>query len=80
MEDYMSARVHSLRCPYCEASELEFPGPNSARCPYCGGFLGGALLKTLRQIAQLPNASGSLLTLNTPDLGKATLYTSVPSA
>ena len=58
MEDCMSARVHSLRCPFCEASELEFPGPNSARCPYCRAFLGGDLLKTLRQIAELPNAYG----------------------
>ena len=58
MEDSMSAGSHLLGCPFCEVYELEFSGRDSAHCPSCGGFLGGDLLKTLRQITELPIAMG----------------------
>jgi hypothetical protein len=55
----MTAKVHSLRCPFCEVYELEPFGHNSVRCVTCGCFLIGTLLETLRRIVELPDAVGS---------------------
>ena len=59
MHDSITAKVHSLRCPYCEVYELEPFGHNSVRCVSCGSFLTGTLLETLRRIVELPDAVGS---------------------
>jgi uncharacterized protein with PIN domain len=58
MEASIAAELRSLRCPFCEVYELQPSGPNSARCPSCSRFLSGVLLKTLRQITELPEAIG----------------------
>ena len=58
MHDPITAKILPLRCPYCEVRELEPSGTDSARCPSCAGSLGGELLKTLRQIMELPEAIG----------------------
>ena len=58
MHDSITAKVHSLRCPFCEVYELEPFGHNSLRCASCGNFLTGTLLETLRQIVELPDAVG----------------------
>jgi hypothetical protein len=42
-------------CPLCEERKLVFSGWYSARCPACGYELEGAFLRTLRQIATLPD-------------------------
>jgi len=58
MEDSTAAKLRSLRCPFCEVYELRPFDRDSARCPSCGISLRGALLRTLRQIAELPEAIG----------------------
>ncbi len=59
MEDSsITAGFHSLRCPFCEVYELEPFGHNAMRCGSCGSSLSGALLKTLQQITELPDAIG----------------------
>lgn len=58
MEDSIAAKPNSLRCPLCEVYELEHCGQDSARCASCGTLLSGALLKTLQQITELPDAIG----------------------
>ncbi len=58
MEDSITAKPNSLRCPLCEVYELEHRGQDSARCPFCGALLSGALLMTLYQITGLPDAIG----------------------
>ncbi len=58
MEDPITARFYPLRCPFFEVYELEHCGQDSARCPSCRALLSGALLKTLYQITQLPDAIG----------------------
>jgi ribosomal protein S27E len=58
VHDSMTARFHSLHCPFCEDSELEPFGHNSLRCASCGTFLTGTLLETLRQIIDLPDVVG----------------------
>ena len=49
---------HSLRCPYCEVSDLEPTGHNAARCSSCRAVLSGPVLGTLIWISQLPDALG----------------------
>ncbi len=56
--DSITTGDHSLRCPLCEVYELEPSGHDSARCSSCEGFLSGELLKTLRQITELPDVIG----------------------
>ena len=58
MHDLVTAGSRSLRCPFCEVYELEPSGHDSTACPSCGGSLGDLLLKTLRQITELPDAIG----------------------
>jgi ribosomal protein L37AE/L43A len=58
VHDSMTAKFHSLRCPFCEIYELEPFGHYSLRCVSCGSFLTGTLLETLRQIIELPDALG----------------------
>jgi ribosomal protein L37AE/L43A len=59
VHDSITAKVHSLRCPFCEVYELEPFGHNSVCCVSCGSFLTGTLLETLRRIVELPDAVGS---------------------
>ena len=58
MEDSITAGSYPLRCPVCEVYELKHCGQESARCPSCGALLSRALLKTLQQITELPDAIG----------------------
>jgi ribosomal protein S27E len=59
VHDSMTAKFHSLRCPFCEHSELESFGHNALHCAFCGNLLAGTLLETLCQILELPDAVGS---------------------
>ena len=54
----MATELRSLRCPFWEAYKRQPTSCDSARCPSCGSFLSGVLLKTLRQITELPEAIG----------------------
>jgi hypothetical protein len=58
VHDSITAKVHSLRCPFCEVYELEPFGHKSVCCVSCGSFLSGALLETLQTIVELPDAVG----------------------
>jgi hypothetical protein len=58
MHDPITTQAGLLRCPFCEVYELEPSGHDSARCSSCGGSLSGELLKTLYQIAELPDVMG----------------------
>jgi ribosomal protein L37AE/L43A len=58
MENPTTAKTYLLRCPFCEVYELESLGDNSARCKSCRSLLAGALLETLHEIAELPDALG----------------------
>jgi ribosomal protein L37AE/L43A len=53
------SRVHHHVCPYCESGELVFFRPDLARCGSCGLPLLGAVLETLRDLADLPEALGA---------------------
>ncbi len=55
----MASRPGSLICPYCEAGTLCLSSHVSARCRSCGNFLSGIMLEALRQIAAMPDDSGS---------------------
>jgi ribosomal protein L37AE/L43A len=59
MEDSITAKPHSLRCPFCEVYELEPSGHNAVRCISCGITLTGPNLQTLKTIVELPDARGS---------------------
>ncbi len=59
MEDSITARSHSLHCPFCEVYELEPIGPSAVRCISCGITLTGPILQTLKEIVELPDARGS---------------------
>jgi ribosomal protein L37AE/L43A len=58
VHNWITTRVHSPHCPFCEVYELEPSGHNSAHCPSCGAVLSGLLLETLRQIVELPLVVG----------------------
>src|SRR4051794_32288910 len=58
VHDSITTRCHHLRCPFCEVYELEPYSHGLVRCPSCKEPLSGGLLKTLRQIAELPDAIG----------------------
>ncbi len=58
MEDSITARSHSLRCPFCEVYDLRPFGRMATRCESCGSLISGALLYALRQITELPEAIG----------------------
>jgi ribosomal protein L37AE/L43A len=53
------SRAHHIICPFCESGELASPAPGFARCGSCGLPLLGSALETLREIVELPDASGS---------------------
>jgi ribosomal protein L37AE/L43A len=59
MEDSKTARLHSIRCPFCEVYVLEHSRDGSARCASCRGSLDAELLSTLREIRTLPEALGT---------------------
>ena len=59
MEDSITAKPHSLRCPFCEVYELEPSGHNAVRCISCEITLAGPILQTLQTIVELPDARGS---------------------
>lgn len=46
-------------CPLCEERRMVFSGLYSARCPACGYEPDRAVLKALRQIIALPEATGT---------------------
>lgn len=48
-----------LRCPLCESGVLQPLGRESARCDSCSSLIGGPTLKTLRDIASLPDVTGT---------------------
>lgn len=53
------SRIHSIVCPACELGELRSYGPDPSRCDSCGSVPDGAILKSLRRIAALPDAIGA---------------------
>jgi hypothetical protein len=55
----LKSRPGSLVCPLCEAAQLRPFGSHSVRCESCGGSPSEAMLKTLRQVTDLPEALGS---------------------
>ena len=55
----LASRSDSLVCPLCEAGKLYPSDRDSMRCESCGGHLCGAMVETLRQITDLPDALGS---------------------
>jgi ribosomal protein L37AE/L43A len=52
------SRSERLICPVCEAGELHPFARNCVRCGSCGCILGAAMLLTLEQIINLPDALG----------------------
>jgi hypothetical protein len=59
VQDSITTKFHSLRCPFCEHSELEPFGHSSLRCAFCRNLLARTLLERLCQIVELPDAVGS---------------------
>jgi len=55
----ISSEAQFKICPLCEASRLVFSGLNEARCPACDHEPDDGFLITLRQIVDLPEASGT---------------------
>jgi ribosomal protein L37AE/L43A len=53
----MSRPDHAV-CPACGSGQLRFRGPALAGCDSCGHAFNGAILRTLVQIAALPDALG----------------------
>jgi ribosomal protein L37AE/L43A len=47
-----------LVCPLCGSGELLLSARNRAACSSCGDLVGGAMVRTLRQITALPAARG----------------------
>ncbi|CAA9395438.1 MAG: hypothetical protein AVDCRST_MAG22-855 [uncultured Rubrobacteraceae bacterium] len=47
-----------LRCPFCGFQGIEHRGHHVERCSRCEALLGHEILKTLRQITELPDAVG----------------------
>jgi ribosomal protein L37AE/L43A len=58
VHDSITAKAHTLCCPFCEVYELEPFGHSSLRCASCGAFLTGTILETLLHILELPDAVG----------------------
>lgn len=48
-----------LNCPLCESGVLRPLGRESARCDSCSSLIGGPTLKTLQDIASLPDVTGA---------------------
>jgi hypothetical protein len=47
-----------ITCPACGSGELRLWESELAGCDSCGGTVGGAIFRTLEQIATLPNVLG----------------------
>ena len=56
---YISSNTDSLICPCCGIAELERSAEGAARCAGCDRLISTQVLKTLEQIASLPDAVGS---------------------
>jgi hypothetical protein len=54
-----ASRLAFLVCPLCEKGRLGPSNQDSMSCDSCSGFLSGAMVQTLRQIAVLPDALGN---------------------
>ena len=55
----ISSNTNSIICPCCGIDELERSADGTARCNRCDRPISTQVLKTLEQIASLPNAVGS---------------------
>ncbi len=55
----LSSGPSVLVCPFCERGWLQPSGQDSVHCDSCSGVLSGAMLQTFRQIAALPDVTGS---------------------
>src|SRR3712207_1606031 len=53
------SRANHIICPFCESGELVSLAPGFARCSSCKLPLLGSVLETLRDVIDLPDASGS---------------------
>jgi len=59
MEDNItSPGPRFLTCPICEAGRLLDLGRESSRCDYCGCLMGGLVVRMIREITSLPDATG----------------------
>jgi len=56
---HTSSNTYSLICPCCGIAALERSANGVARCARCDRHISPQVLKTLEQIASLPDASGS---------------------
>ena len=56
---YISSNTDSIICPCCGIDELERSADGAARCARCDRSISTQVLKTLEQIASLPDAIGS---------------------
>jgi hypothetical protein len=55
---YISSNTNSIICPCCGIDELERSADGAARCIRCDRSISPQVLKTLEQIASLPDAIG----------------------
>ena len=58
-QTHTSSNAESIICPCCGINELERSAAGVARCARCDRHIGKQMLKTLEQIASLPDAIGS---------------------
>jgi ribosomal protein L37AE/L43A len=56
---YISSNTNSIICPFCGISELERSADGVVGCNRCDRPISEQVLKTLEQIASLPDAIGS---------------------
>ena len=54
----LTSSSDAIICPLCEAGELCLPGGVSVRCDSCVRAVDAAALRTLEEIASLPDALG----------------------
>jgi hypothetical protein len=55
----LASRPQAIICPFCEAGALHPSGGASAHCDSCVHAVDGDVLRTLEQIASLPDALGA---------------------
>ena len=55
---HTTSRPRNIICPACGSGELWPRGPELAGCDSCGLCVGGAIFRTLEQIATLPDVLG----------------------
>lgn len=53
-----ASNPHQLVCPLCASRVLLPSSDNRGACSSCGGFVGGAMVRTLWHITALPAARG----------------------